>query len=128
MPSRPGSSDQPQRTPRDIQAAFDAAFGRSRLATAVAEGERHIVRCLNAAWLELAGRGGEPAPDQPFAECFPELASIEPTLLDRVYRTGEAVQLSDPHYPHPQRELPFTMMAWPWGVPTSGPAMIVIQI
>jgi signal transduction histidine kinase len=125
MPSSAASSDKPQRDPGDVQATFDAAFARSPLPTAVTQGERHTVRCLNAAWLELAGGDGEPGLGQPFVERFPELASIELTLLDRVYRTGEAAQLADPR---PQEELRFTMMAWPWGVPASGAAMIVIQI
>lgn len=127
--SRRGTTtDRPHLTDRDVQATCAAAFGRSPLATAVTEGERHVLRYLNAAWLEFAGAEDDPGLGRPFGERFPELAVVEPTLLGRVYRTGRAARLAKPRYLRREGEVRFTMAAWPWGVPTSGPRLTVVQV
>lgn len=120
--------DRPPLTGTDVQAACEAAFGASPLATAVTEGERHVLRYLNAAWLEFAGADDDPGLGRPFGERFPELAVVEPTLLNRVYRTGTAARLAKPRYLRHQGEVRFTMAAWPWGATTSAPSLTVVQL
>lgn len=127
--SRRGTApDRPHPTGTAVQAACDAAFGESPLPTAVTEGERHVLRYLNAAWLEFAGAEGDPGLGRPFGERFPELAVVERTLLQRAYRTGRAARLAKPRHLRRQGELRFTMAAWPWGVTTSGPSLTVVQV
>jgi signal transduction histidine kinase len=104
------------------QSAFEAAcvavLDRSLVATAATEGEQHLVRYANPAFLELAGDTDDPGLDRPLAERFPALAdNAVCTLLDLVHKTGEAAgDLHCQTYAHPQRgPVLLTIMAWPCG-------------
>ena len=113
---------------RDAVATASAdAFGRSPLAVAITEGEEHVVRYVNAAWLELikpdkAGLG------RPLIESLPEIAAFDLALLDRVYRTHQTERIVDARYPHGPTERWLTVMAWPWGGAAGDGDLLVIQI
>ena len=85
------------------------------MATAVTEGDRHVLRYQNASWSALAGAGVEHGLGRPFAESFPAWANVESALLDRVYRTGQGERLTDQPVAQLQDNPRFTTTAWPWG-------------
>jgi signal transduction histidine kinase len=111
----------------EVETAGARAFGSSPLAVAITEGEKHVVRYVNAAWLELikpnkAGLG------RPLIESLPEIAALDLTLLDRVYRTHQTEQIVDARYPHGQTERCLTLTAWPWSGAAADGDLLVIQI
>ena len=94
---------------------------------AITEGEKHVVRYVNAAWVELtepdkAGLG------RPLSESLPEIAALDLTLLDRVYRTGQTERIVDARYPHGQTERCLTLTVWPWGTAAADGDLLVIQM
>jgi signal transduction histidine kinase len=86
-----------------------------------------VVRYVNAAWLEMT----KPHKDglgRPLSASLPEIAALDLTLLDRVYRTGQAERIVDAHYPHGQTERCLTVTAWPWGGAALDGDLLVIEI
>jgi PAS domain S-box-containing protein len=74
---------------------------RSPLPMIAAEGLTHIVRYVNPAFCCLVGKKSKELVGRPFAEAVPEGAENGClTLLDRVYRTGEAENLADQAHTH----------------------------
>lgn len=115
------------------QSGFDAAcvavLGRSMVATAVTEGEQHLLRYMNPAFLELAGGTDHLGLGRPLCEQFPNLAAgATRTLLARVHRSGQATSHSDAQpYSHPRRGTLFlALMAWP-SMPANGLSVTLIQ-
>jgi signal transduction histidine kinase len=111
----------------EVQIAGGRAFGSSPLAVAITEGATHVVRYVNAAWLELtkpnnAGLG------RPLIDSLPEIAALDLTLLDRVYRTHHTERIVDARYPHGETERWLTLVAWPWGGASADGDLLVIQI
>jgi nitrogen-specific signal transduction histidine kinase len=67
------------------------------------EGPTHVVRYVNAAFLQLLGKEGRELIGRPFAEAVPEGAANGcRSLLDRVYRTGAPeILVEQAHGPTP---------------------------
>jgi signal transduction histidine kinase/ActR/RegA family two-component response regulator len=75
------------------------------------EGATHVVRYVNAAFLQLAGKEGRELIGRPFAEAVPEGASNGcRSLLDRVYRTGKPETLVE------QAHGPMPPVCWSYSV------------
>lgn len=115
------------------QSVFDAAcvavLGRSMVATAVTEGEQHLLRYVNPAFLELAGGTDQLGLGRPPYEQFRKLAAdATRTLLDRVHRSGQATSHPDAQpYSHPRRgTLSLVLRAWPC-TPANGLSLTLIQ-
>ena len=110
-----------------VYALCAPVFGLCKVATAVTEGERHTIRYVNPAFLELTAQTDEACVGFSLEERFPELAALEPTaLIDRVRRSPRAESSGDPVlYSHPLRgSLLLTLTAWPCG---HAAALTIIQ-
>src|SRR5512132_4481089 len=71
-------------------------FEGSPLPMATVAGAKHIVRYVNPAFCHLAGKSKDELIGNPFAEIGPGDGCL--SLLDRVYRTGEAETHTEPDH------------------------------
>jgi signal transduction histidine kinase len=108
---------------KQVQPAFPAVLGAYPIATVVTQGEAHLIRYVNPAFLELAGVA-DPGLGFPITEQFPALAAS--ALLEDVYRTGKPANLGRA-YQHPERgNLLLTVNVWPCGSLVK-PALTLIE-
>ena len=100
-----------------FESACASVLGLSLVATAVTEGDRHLLRYVNSAFLDLADRPNDSGLGQPLAEQFPALAAREVlVLLERVQHTGRAASMAQLQFlEHGRRgALSITLTAWPY--------------
>ena len=116
--------------PREVLHALRWMTARSPTPLLVTEGPSHLVRHVNAAFLELFAVDGASAPtNRPFAEAFPELPlEVAGALLDLVYATGAPRQTPDFARVHPRRGARvLSLSIWPALDDGKGPRHLVVE-
>ena len=93
---------------------------------AALHGANHIVRSVNAALWHLLRKSREELVGKPFAKFLPE-GDTSLSLLDRVYRTGEAETHAQQKYSHPH---PFfsSYAIWPVFSEEDRPEGVIFQV
>lgn len=101
-------------------------FEGSPLPIATLSGSNHVVRYANPAFVRLAGKLKEQVIGIPFAEVLPSDECV--SLLDRVYRTGEAETHTEPEHSGAP-SLYWSYALWPILGPDERPVVgVVFQV
>ncbi len=94
----------------DLPSPCQSLFGGSSLPMAMLAGAKHIVRYVNPAFGRLVGRDEDELVETPFAEVVPGDGCL--SVLDQVYRTGEAETHTEPE-PSNGHTLYWSYAMWP---------------
>ena len=95
----------------DLPSLCRAVTEHAPLPMATLEGPTHIVRYVNAAFCKLMNKTAAQMVGMPCAEILPDKAACL-TLLDRVYRSGEAESHNEAQYA-PSHSVFWTYTMWP---------------
>jgi PAS domain S-box-containing protein len=112
--------------PADMPEVSHSLMEHSPLPMAELDGAGHIVRYVNPAFCRLIGKSKEALVGNPFAATAQEGDKCL-TVLDRVYRTGEAETHTEPEHPgsHP---VYWSYAMWPVLGPDRHPAAVMMQV
>jgi two-component system NtrC family sensor kinase len=100
-------------------------FDASPLPTATVVEAEHTVRYVNPSFCQLVGKNEDELIGKPFAEIMPGNGSL--SLLDRVYRTGEAETYTEPEHAEAQTVF-WSYLVWPFLGADERPVGVIIQV
>jgi two-component system NtrC family sensor kinase len=124
MDSEPGSGSGPAKA-TDLQMLCRLMFEGSPLPMVAVAGTQHVVRYVNPAACRLAGKSKDKLIGIPIAEIVPEDGLL--SILDRVYRTGEAGTHTEPERAE-TRTVYWSYAIWPILGADERPAGVMIQV
>lgn len=109
----------------DLPSICCSVFEGSPLPMAAAAGATHIVRYVNPAFCRLVGS----SKDKLIGTCFAQILPVEGCLsiLDRVYRTGEAETVAGPEHPE-ARPVYWSYAMWPVLGVDKRPVGVIFQV
>lgn len=102
-----------------------AVFERLSLPTAMLAEAEHIIRYANPAFCLMAGKSADQLLGKPFSEIV--INDVCRLLLDRVYRTGEVENFTEPENIETQAAL-WSYLVWPVPAADKIPAGVIIQV